>query len=408
MRKVWIIARHEYLVNVRRVGFIAALALVPVLGSLGLLIAAFFGGQASSFLERQFASQSTMTGVVDEVGLFSPILPQYEGSFRIYADEQAGRAAVLSGEIGRLLVIPGDYVANGKVKVMARQSGLGSLDRDDSRAFFVDHLLRNRLDPVWRTRVIEPFDPVVVDVESDGRPGQGTWDVVPNTMVAYFFGLLLVITIFTSSSYLLRSVSEEKSTRVIEVILSSVGAGQLLMGKVLGLGALGLTQVVVWLASAFGLSLAAESILGVSVPLVGRPDIFVMGIVYFLLGFLVYAVLLGSVGALGTTMQESQQLAGIFSFMAAIPLMVGGMAMANPNTMLMRVLSWFPFTSPTMMLLRFPMAEVPAIDVIGSVVVLVLTVPAVLWAGAKLFRAGLLMYGKRPALRQVFRVLREA
>lgn len=408
MRKVWIIARHEYSVNVRRIGFLAALALVPVVGSLGLLIAAFFGGQASSFLERQFAPQSAMTGVVDEVGLFSPILPQYEGSFRIYADEQAGRAAVLSGEIGRLLVVPGDYVASGKVKVIVRQTDLVSLDRDDSRAFFVDHLLRNRLDPVWRTRVIEPYEPVVVDLESDGRPGQGTWDVVLNTMVAYFFGLLLVITIFTSSSYLLRSVTEEKSTRVIEVILSSVGAGQLLMGKVLGLGALGLTQVVVWLGSAFGLSLAAQSLLNVSTPLIGRPDIFVMGIVYFLLGFLVYAVLLGSVGALGTTMQESQQLAGILSFMAAIPLMVGGMAMANPNTTLMRVLSWFPFTSPTMMLLRFPMAEVPAIDVIGSIVVLIVSIPAVLWAGAKLFRAGLLMYGKRPALKQIFRVLREA
>lgn len=408
MRKVWVIAGHEYSVNIRRIGFIIALALVPVAGCLALLVAALFGGQASSFLERQFAPESVVVGVVDQAGVVSPILPGYQQRFRAYSDEQSGRAAVVSGDIGRLLVIPEDYLESGKVRVVGKGSSLRDLDGGDLRPFFVDHLLRTKLDSTLRARVVEPFQPVLVDVESGDGSSRGTWDIVVNTMAAYFFGLLLVITVFTSSSYLLRSVSEEKSTRVIEVILSSVGAGQLLAGKVLGLGALGLTQVVVWLASAFGLSLAAQSLLGVSVPLVGRPDIFGMGIVYFLLGFLVYAVLLGSVGALGTTMQESQQLAGIFSFMAAIPLMVGGVVMSNPNTMLIRVLSWFPLTSPTMMLLRFPMAEVPLVDVVGSVLVLLITIPAVLWAGTKLFRTGLLMYGKRPALRQVLKVLREA
>ncbi len=408
MRKVWVIAGHEYSVNVRRIGFIIALALVPVAGCLALLVAALFGGQASSFLERQFAPESVVVGVVDQASVFSPILPEYQQRFRAYSDEQSGRAAVVSGEIGRLLVIPEDYIESGRVRVVGKGGSFRDLDGGDLRSFFVDHLLRNKLDPTLRARVVEPFQPVLVDVESGDGSSRGTWDIVVNTMAAYFFGLLLVITVFTSSSYLLRSVSEEKSTRVIEVILSSVGASELLAGKVLGLGALGLTQVVVWLASAFGLSLAAQALLSVSIPLAGRPDVFIMGIVYFVLRFLVYAVLIGSVGALGTTMQESQQLAGIFSFMAAIPLMLGGVAISSPNMMPMRVLSWFPFTAPTTMLLRFPLGEVPAIDVVGSIVVLVVTIPAVLWAGAKLFRTGLLMYGKRPALHQVLRVLREA
>lgn len=408
MRKIWIIARHEYLVNLRRLGFIVALALVPIAGIIALVIAAFFGGQATSFLERQFASNTAAVGVVDQTGSFSPILPEYQDRFRLYTDEEAGRAAVLADEVGRLLVIPEDYIAVGKVTVLAKANGVASIQVEDSRSFFVSHLLRDKLDPALLARVSDPYEPVVVTLGTDGSQGAGEMGVALNALAGYFFGVLLVITIFTVSSYLLRGVSEEKSSRVIEVILSSVGTSELLAGKVLGLGALGLTQVVVWLASAFGLMLAAQDLMGVSVPLVGRPDVFVMGIVYFVLGFLVYAVLLGSVGALGTTMQESQQLAGIFSFVAAIPLMVGGIVFTNPDMMAIRVLSWFPLTAPTMMLIRFPVGQVPTIDIVGSIVVLLISIPVVLWAGAKLFRVGLLMYGKRPALRQVIRVLKQA
>jgi len=143
-------------------------------------------------------------------------------------------------------------------------------------------------------------------------------------------------------------------------------------------------------------------------PLLTRPEVFILGLVYYLLGLLVYAVLMGAVGALGTTMQESQQLAGIFSLMAAIPLMLSGFMFANPNMPLLRALSWFPLTAPTMTLLRLAMTEVPAVDIVGSIVVLLVSIPAVLWAGAKVFRMGLLMYGKRPSLAQVVRALREA
>jgi ABC-2 type transport system permease protein len=124
------------------------------------------------------------------------------------------------------------------------------------------------------------------------------------------------------------------------------------------------------------------------------------------LGFLVYAVLTGAVGALGTNMQESQQLAGIFSFCAAIPLMLAGFMFQNPNMPLARALSWFPLTAPTMMLLRVPMSRVPAVDIAGSILVTALAVPVILWAGAKVFRMGLLMYGKRPGVREVWRALR--
>jgi ABC-2 type transport system permease protein len=206
----------------------------------------------------------------------------------------------------------------------------------------------------------------------------------------------------------LQGVAREKTSRVMEIILSSVTAQELLAGKVLGLGALGLTQIVIWLASSVALSGGTLGLLGIALPLLVRPQVLVLGVVYYILGFLVYAVLMGGVGALGTTQQESQQLAGIFSFMAAIPLMVGGFMFTNPNATIVRVLSWFPLTAPTMMLLRMPMTEVPLVDVVGSLVMLILAIPVILWVGSKIFRMGLLMYGKRPSLRQIVRALRQA
>ncbi len=410
MRSVWIIARHEYQVGVRRTGFIVMTLLMPILGALGLLVAAFFGGQASSFLESQFTPDLGQIGIVDQLGVFTPLLPAYQDQYHLFADEEAGHAAVKAGEITALLVIPQDYIESGHVIIVSEQSGMSVAALDDStsvRRFFVDHLLRDEASPVLRQRLAEPVAPVWVSLEGEEQ-SRGQLGTLLSVMVPYFLSILLVMTIFTSSGYLLQGVAEEKTSRVIEIILSSVTARELLAGKIMGLGALGLTQVVVWLASAIALGCGATDLLGVSLPLLSRPEIFVLALVYYVLGFLIYAVLMGAVGALGTTMQESQQLGGIFSLMAAIPLMMGAFLLTNPNMALARVLSWFPLTAPTMMMLRIPMTEVPVIDIVGSIVVLLVTIPVATWAGAKVFRMGLLMYGKRPTLAQVMRALRQA
>jgi ABC-2 type transport system permease protein len=411
MRRVLIVARHEYLVNVRRVGFIVMTALVPLLGAGGLLVAAFFGGQAASFLAGTFVTEEGNIGIVDEMGAFTPLLPQYQEQFTLYPDEEQGRAALRSEEISSLLVIPEDYLDTGKVTIVTREGGFSAAvleDSDTLQSFFVDHLLRNEADPRLRARLADPIEPVLASLEQKTEPEGGPLSIILNMIVPYFLGILLVMTIFVTSGYLLQGVAKEKTNRVMEIILSSVTARELLAGKVLGLGALGLTQVFIWLASSVALSGGTFGLLGIALPLLVRPELLILGVVYYVLGFLVYAVLMGGVGALGTTQQESQQLAGIFSLMAAIPLMVGGFMFTNPNMTFVRVLSWFPLTAPTMMLLRMPMTEVPLVDVVGSIVMLIVTIPAVLWAGSKVFRMGLLMYGKRPGLRQVLRALRQA
>ncbi|MGD8968192.1 MAG: ABC transporter permease [Anaerolineae bacterium] len=410
-QKIWVIARHEYLTNVKRVGFIIMTASVPVLGVLGLLAATVFGGEArqiGEFLENQFAGGEP-NGVVDRSGMFTPIQPEYQEDFILFRSEEAAAEALEAGEISEALLIPEDYVETGKVIVLTQGSGFGAAEVSDSaqvRAFFVDHLLAGRVDTEIQRRAAEPLraEPRVI---SGGRTrGEGPLSFVFTFVIPYVLSFFLIMTIFVSSGYLLRSVAEEKETRVVEIVISSVRPMELMAGKVAGLGALGLTQVVVWLLSAVAFSGGLVALLAAAGAFLIPTRILVLGVVYYLLGYTLYAILMAGIGALGTTMQESQQLAGIFSFFAAIPYMLSGLLFVNPNALVARVLSFFPLTAPTMMMLRLPLAEVPWVDVAGSIAALIVFIPLALWVGAKLFRVGLLIYGKRPTLKEIWGIVR--
>lgn len=409
MRKVWIIARHEYIKNIKRPGFIIWTLTVPFLGLIGLGIAAFFGGQAVNFLEDQFSPEGQVVGLVDNSGLFIPVQADYADRFIPYQDADAGRDGLRAEDIDALLIISADYMETGQVTIVNRGGNFNVGVLDAAEGFLQDSLLADSSEGPLARRIADPLNATTISLDDDEEEaGGGALGEVLNFMVPYMLGILLVISIFSSSGYLMRSVSEEKTSRVIEIVLSSVRSWELLAGKVLGLGAVGLTQIAVWMGSTFVLSGGAVGLLGVALPLLSRPVIFILGFVYYLLGFLIYAVLMGAGGALGTTEQESQQIAGIFSFTAAIPMMIMGFIWANPNALLARILSWFPITAPTMMMMRITLQEVPLIDIIGSIVMCLLTIPLIIWAGAKVFRAGLLMYGKKPTIKEVWKIIRAA
>ncbi|MCC7361984.1 MAG: ABC transporter permease [Anaerolineales bacterium] len=407
------IARHEYIVNVRRPGFIFFTLLIPALGLIGLLVAGFFSGQAARFFETTFtpSTANAPTGLVDESGLFTPLPAGFADDYRVFGDEAAGRAALLAGELNGLVVIPADYLASGDVTAYAVGGFFDSVGLDDDalRALLVTGLLAGRVDDAVLTRVTNPADVQPITLNGEGAPTNGGdfGSVLAGFLIPYVLSIFLIISIFTASSYLLRSVSEEKETRVIEVVLSSVTAAQLLTGKVLGLGALGLTQVLVWLASTVAFSGGLGAVVaGLVVSL--NPLILILSGAYFLLGYLLYGTLMASAGALGTSQRESQQMAGIFSFGAAVPFMFNSLIFANPNGAVARFLSIFPLTAPTAMMLRLPITTVGALDLALSLGGLLVTIPLALWAGGKVFRMGLLLYGKRPSLKQIALALRQA
>ena len=411
---IWTIARHEYLTNLRRPGFIFFTLLIPALGVIGLVIAAFFSGQAVGFLEDQFGGVDRPVGVVDQSGLYATISPEYAGDFRAYADEASARQALLAEDLSGYIVIHPDYIATGRITAYSTGGFFDSLSVGDSgslRGFLVKGLLGEGVDPALVERAADPSNVDTVTLDDTGQPatdGGNPFSNVAGFLIPYILSIFLIISIFTASSYLLNSVSEEKETRVIEVVLSSVTATQLLTGKVLGLGLLGLTQVLVWLLSSFLLSGGITAI-AATVVIALNPLAFALSVVYVILGYLLYGTLMAAAGSLGTSMRESQQLGGIFSFASAVPLMFNSLILASPESAFARALSYFPFTAPTTMMLRLPLSpSLPWLDIAISVAGLLITIPLVLWAGAKIFRMGLLLYGKRPGVRQIWRALREA
>jgi len=411
MRKILTVARHEFIISLKRPSFIITTLAIPLLGILGMVIATYFGGQAGAFFERQFLGSPKPVGYVDQVGLFAPPLPEYEDLFIPYPNEEAAQRALFAEEIETFLLIPGDYTDTGRVVGYSKGRGLPTaitVSEERIRPFLVDHLLAGQVDAGLRARVRAPLNLQPVSLSPEGERSEDTASFVANIAIPYAFSILLVMAIFTSSGFLLQGVSEEKESRVIEILLSSLTAMELLAGKILGLGALGLVQILFWLGSGWALIGIAVS----GLALFGAIDLhlmtIVLALVYFLLGYILFATLMASAGSLGSSAREGQQIAGIFSGLTAIPFMVSSFLWTNPNSLLVQVLSYVPLTAPVMMLQRLGMGEVPPYQIAISLILLILGIGGALWAGAKVFRMGLLMYGKRPSVPEILRALRQA
>jgi len=193
----------------------------------------------------------------------------------------------------------------------------------------------------------------------------------------------------------------------MEILLSSVSTRQLISGKVLGIGVAGLAQVVIWVISIpLLLSLASSSIGGFLSTIQIPPNLLVLGVAYFILGYLIFAVLAAGVAAISTTVQEGQGIAGIFTLFAVAPFWFYSLIFAFPNSPVWIVFSIFPFSAPVLVMLRLGMLGVPVWQLIASIVVMVLSIVGGMLLVAKLLRAYLLMYGKRPGLRVIVRSLR--
>jgi ABC-2 type transport system permease protein len=412
MKQTLLVAGQELSVNIRRPGFILMTLLVPGLGLVAMLLASVFGGEVGTFFESQFAPNNTATGYVDHSGVLTADLPQYSGEFIAYPDEASAREALLAKKIGTYVVLPADYLETGKVTVYGMGGGFSTFvaaDEGNLREFLVAGLLAGQVDEAIQARAVAPMDVQPVALDEQGQVStESPFSWLGDFVLPYVFAILFVITIFTASGFLLQGVSEEKEGRIIEILLSSISAVQLLAGKILGLGALGLLQVLFWIGTGAALLGAAVSLFAMAGAIRLGVGTVALGVVYFVLGYLLFATLMAVAGSMGTTQRESQQIASIFSMAAAIPWMTMGIIFANPHSAIAVILSYFPLTSPVMMLLRLGVSEVPAGQIAISIGLLIVGIVLSLWAGAKIFRASLLMYGKRPTLKDLGRALKQA
>ncbi len=403
-RRVWPIFLFELRAILSKRGYQIATVAFPLLGVIIL-------GVIRLSSTGDGGGEQRMSGYVDLWGKLPRQVPA-ETRLQAFAGEEAARDALLAGDIDAYFVVPADYVQTGLVRQYQRSDSGVFRDRQASAvlgSLLVQSLIRDEVAPAVALRVQAPVrmvDTVLLDPSGQETPPDK--DSFARFFVPYIFGILLLTSLMMSSGFLVQSVAEEKQTRTIEVLLSSVSSTTLMTGKILGLGAAGLVQIILWLTVARALAPMASEALGLPASLTVEPAFIIVGVVFFILGYLFYATILAGVGAMATTPQEGGQMAGLINMAAVVPFFLMTTIMAEPSGALARVMTYVPFTSPLTVMLRMSASEAPWLDIAGGMVVLVMAVVGALALSARVFHAYLLLYGQRPGLRDVVRTLRNA
>ena len=420
--RIFAIIRREYLERVRTRAFWIATLIVPVyLGAMMIIPA---------YLAERGGGEFTVA-VLDLSGRFAGPL-QGEVEHMLSADDEklhvnlvtidpgadpaATRArvkeSVQAQEYDGMLVLPAGLPDEGEPEYLAPNVAafklLSVLERSVNKAVVTARLTAAGLDP---DKVSELTQRVGLKTLKLGKKGEETHDQGQGFLLSYGFMLIIYMSVLMYGIYVMRGVLEEKTSRIVEVVIATVRPFELMLGKILGIGAVGLTQFLLW-----GLTLAALTAPGATaaVGLGGLelpsfpPLLLAFFVVFFVLGFLLYGTLYAGIGAAFDTEQEAQNFQGMVTIFLIIPLVLMVQIMNQPDGTISVVLSLIPFFAPMLMFLRMTLVQVPAIQVAGSVVILVATIIGAAWVVGKIYRVGILMHGSKPKLRDMIRWIREA
>ena len=402
MNKTFRIFRHEFLHTIKRTGFIILTFALPVLALLGIGIFHITSGIVKT------PAEVTRIGYVDEVGGFGQVTTQENITFVSFSTPEAATRALIQKDITEYFVISPDYISAGTISRFTLQKEVTPPPATASaiKDFLSSNLLAGKVPATTVNRIESPLYLVTTTLTATGTVASKQGGLT-NLIVPGVFSLLLALSLSFSSAYVLQGFGEEKENRLMEILLSSVSTRQLMTGKVLGIGAAGLVQVVVWVVSIpLLLNLASSSIGGFISTIQIPANFLVLGVVYFALGYLLFAVLSASVSAVSATVQEGQGLASLFNLFAIAPFWFYSLLMLFPNSPVWVVFSIFPFSAPVLVMLRLGMTGVPAWQLGASITVMVLSIAGGLLLAAKLLRTYILMYGKRPKLAEIIRNLR--
>jgi ABC-2 type transport system permease protein len=413
-RRAWIVARREYLAAVRRKAFVFTLIAVPLYFG-GVMMFATRGSVAG---RRDAMRQFTHLGVCDSSGLFRGAsnsivtrmtfdLETREDSFRtavgFFPDQGSLERAVREGRVSEGLQIPADYLASGRLRRYSRPQGIFGGSGRTVSPWLTQNLIAAQVDGARAERASHPS----VETTTFTLNRTGTFVVKDDKremlefMVPFLFSILLGMCIITGGQYLLQGLSEEKESRILESLLCTLSADDLLAGKLIGLGATGLTLVAVWLGAGIALGGPMVALVRLQLP----AAVLAIGFLYFLLGYLFYGGLMTAIGAITNNMREAQQFAMMFTFANFVPFIVMTRILDKPDGAFAVALSLFPPTAPTAMVMRLaaPAANVPPWQLAASLVLLAAAGWLVLRGAARVFRIGLLMYGKTPNLPEILR-----
>ncbi len=405
MKKTIVILKNELFTTLRRKGFIITTLAIPVLGLVGIILYQLISGLSQPPVVTEF----DRIGCVDRTSLFTDYTKQGDLQIQIYPAEEEAKQELVSGTIKEYFVIPQDYLNSGLVTRFSMKSELDTpADVSEAiRSFLISNLLKNDVSPEVITRIKYPMalSSVVLDKTGNVATGQGGFGAY---IVSYLFSILLIMAIFTASGYLLQGLSEEKENRIMEVLLSSVSTRQLITGKVLALGAAGLIQITIWLASGFAIIRFVSTNIGGLFGTLQLPgNVIIFSLLYFILGYFLFAILMACVGAIAPTQRDGQQMSVIFTLFGAIPYFLMPFIMENSDHIVTKILTIFPLTAPLTVMMRID-SGIPLWELIVSIIVLGLSIYGCLLLASRVFRTYLLMYGKTPGWQEILKSLRQA
>lgn len=401
MNKLWYVIRYEYLRHVLRKGFVFAILSVP-LWILGMILVV-------SLLIRLDTNDRPL-GYVDHSGLLaSPRpLPEPEPPDRLipmlpYASEDQARQALDAHEIQAYFLLADDYLETSSVKLVYEQDQPGSSVTSQFRDFLRLNLLAQQ-PPEITTRILAGADLRIVTL---GGESQGNdFAILLKLLVPAFTAIALMVAVFTSSGYLMQAVVDEKENRTMEIMITSVSPSKMMAGKVIGLIGVGLTQILAWiLMGIVGLSFVIGNFEGISLGGLDLGNLW-LALAVILPAFVMISALMAAIGATVTEAREGNQVTGLITLPVMLPFFFFGTLINNPDGVVSIVLSLFPLTAPITLIMRSGFTTIPPWQLIVSLSLLVASALGALWLAGQVFRLGMLRYGQRVRLREIFDLIK--
>lgn len=435
-RKLMAVIRREFVTRVHTKTFLIGTILLPVMLLVFALVPMLLLGHSDHTLRiaiidgtgSALGAQVEHALAAEKLGRGADSKPRYHVTLvpargdvqqareRLIAETGFSRDAANAGYDG-VLVLPADVLESGKPGYYGSNVSsietMAALQSSLTSVFAASRLASAGLDPGAVSRAMRRVD-LSAERVSDGKlTGQSGASAF---IVAYAMGFLLYFAVLMFGTRTMTSVIEEKTSRVMEVLVSSLTPFQMLMGKVLGVGAAGLLQMAIWGVSAWLIASQATHLAGLfgiapatvaafAIPPIGG-TLVVVFLLYFALGFLLYGALYAAVGSTCNSIQETQQ----YSFLVTLPILLGFMSVfaviGDPTGTLGTVLSYVPLFAPFVMPVRWSLTSVSVANLAGSLVLMVLTVWACVWLAARIYHTGILMFGKKPTFRELWRWIR--
>jgi ABC-2 type transport system permease protein len=422
MAKLWAIIKREYLERVRSKWFLIATFFGPIFFSAIIIVPAWLTSKskATNDVYNTTILDATGTGFGNRLAVNiagDTTIPGRMPTVKVVAPSELTQAEslatreVMRKEKSGYVVVNQQTIA-GESARYAGTNAASIADMAQIKGAIHQTILATRLQNVGLTDAklkeitFIPLDFSTERITERGRAGSG----MASVLFGFAIGFLLYLSIVIYGQTIMSGVLEEKTTRVAEVVMSSVPTDTLLAGKVLGVGAVGLTQQIIWIGTTYVLlKLRAPIMAKLGAPTVSfsLPDISlgagVLFLLFFLLGFIFYSSLYAAVGSSVNSESEARQAASPLMIMIVSTGVFIQPVLLNPTGTTAKVLSLVPISSPIIMPIRMAVTGVPPLEMTASLAFLVIGCIAALWLASRIYRVGLLMYGKRPTMREMMK-----